>query len=345
MTILAYKRLALELVSQRDAFFEELPEERALGRYLTRARDARINVFAGTLQTKLAWVELFMGFDPAVRVRVLTLYFKKLLGEKNDLRPEFLDPRYISGFEHMIDADGVTRDGQPIIDYDKFLKRQGWIEVPYNNSDIATLCHAGTLTETEKRTLLARLGSIHEVNFDDGRRTLCVMLKAADTAEFLGYADIADVFKTYNAKVREYNASAQPENQMIEVWEGSQLQNGYIADMNLYQQVLLLEAIVARDPRLEDVLGFYNLNASSKVYQKLASESSDNTWWIWTAEQSFNGKNNSSDYPADALLRLKSAEALKGRCFASRGIAYNGWNDGSPGSHNVRGGVAFGTHF
>ncbi len=102
----------------------------------TTARDARINVFSGSLESKLVWVDIFMRLGAPVRERLLTLYFGQLLGEQNDPGPEFLDPRYISGFEHMIDADGVTRDGQPIIDFDRFLERAGWAEVKVKQGNI-----------------------------------------------------------------------------------------------------------------------------------------------------------------------------------------------------------------
>ena len=175
---------------------------------------------------------------------------------------------------------------------------------------------------------LSQIGRVYEVPFSDERKTTAVML-TLEGIRSLGI-DLDAVFKGCGGE-ETFN-------------EATDVKNGVLVNLDLYQQVALLRAILERKPELASVIGLYNLRASRRVYEVLNRENVHNEldiYWIWTGEKWIRGIEEGS-YPKETVVTLRDLESLEGNRFCYRNVNNDYWNDHPPDSHGPTGAVVFG---
>ncbi|MFC1617036.1 hypothetical protein ACFL2K_02335 [Candidatus Margulisiibacteriota bacterium] len=100
---------------------------------------------------------------------------------------------------------------------------------------------------------------------------------------------------------------------------------GLLVNLNLYQQVAILKAIIAKYSYLKGKIGFYNLKGSRKAYEVLheAKLHKEEMWWFWTGEKYIEkSMREESKYPKENLVEPNK---LKGRfCYRDIGNYYWG---------------------
>jgi len=176
---------------------------------------------------------------------------------------------------------------------------------------------------------LSQIGKVYEVPFSDGRSTLSVILTYKGVRS-IGI-DLNTVFKGCGGR-EEFN-------------EKTDVRNGVLVNLDLYQQVALLKAIIEKKPELADVLGLYNLRGSRKVYEVLSRAgvpSQLRIWWMWTGERYIKGQNDEGSYPEEDIVTLPNPSKLKGSRFADRVIGCDYWFGNYPVSHYDDGAVVLG---
>ena len=175
---------------------------------------------------------------------------------------------------------------------------------------------------------LSQIGKVYEVPFSDGRMTLSVILTYKGIRS-LGI-DLNTVFKGCGGK-EVFN-------------EQTDVKNGVLVNLNLYQQVALLKAIIGKKPELAQVLGLYNLRGSRKVYEVLSKAGVPrqlNIWWMWTGER-YIQELQELDYPEERIVTLSSLHALKGNRFVGRFIDIGNWGGTYIVNHYINGAAIFG---
>ncbi len=278
----------------------------------TAARAAKVDVFAGDQAYQIGWRCLLKKLDQADRVRLLTDYIGA--DKLDEYDPSCLSPANVTEFVECIDGD---EDGQPLGWISNFLqKRLNWIPlIPPR------------LQGTELRAVLAQLGEVHEVPLGKNKNSVAVLLKLAEVKEFLNVKDLTEVFACVKGLRQE-----------------SGEKNGFIMDVDLYQQRALLAAIMAKEPRLKDVFGFYNLRGSRKLYEVLSAQGfykRTGIYWVWTGEKHV--PNQAEDaYPQPEILTSDSIGEIRDSHFVVRGVDDEGWGGDHPSFPDVGGGVAFG---
>jgi len=175
---------------------------------------------------------------------------------------------------------------------------------------------------------LSTIGKVYEIPFSDGRSTLSVIL-TYEGIRSLGI-DLNTVFKGCRGK-EVFN-------------EQTDVKNGVLVNLNLYQQVALLKAIIGKKPELAQVLGLYNLRGSRKVYEVLSKAGVPrqlNIWWMWTGER-YIQELQELDYPEERIVTLSSLPALKGNRFVGRFIDIGNWGGTYIVNHYINGAAIFG---
>ena len=122
--------------------------------------------------------------------------------------------------------------------------------------------------------------------------------------------------------------------------EGTDVKRGVLVNLDLYQQVALLRAIIEKKQELRDVLGLYNLRGSgevSKVLRIKGVPSQLGIRWMWTGERYIKGQDSETAYPEEGIVTLSSLPALKWVRFVDRVIVNDYWNDFLPGFHCIDG--------
>ena len=184
----------------------------------------------------------------------------------------------------------------------------------------------------DSRTLqgfLSHIGHVHKVSLTDGRKTLSVIL-TDERIRCLGI-DLNTVFKGCGGK---------------EVFSREKdVKNGVLVNLDLYQQVALLKAIIEKEPELTQVLGLYNLRGSRKVYEALSRAGilgQLGIWWMWTGERYIKGQDDEEAYPREGIIILANMPTLKGSRFADRGLGTGSWDKNFPSIRNKGGATIFG---
>ena len=177
--------------------------------------------------------------------------------------------------------------------------------------------------------ILSQIGRVYEIPFTDGRKTLSVILTYEGVRSLR--IDLNTVFKGCGGK-EVFN-------------EGTDVKNGVLVNLDLYQQVALLKAIIEKKPELAQVLGLYNLRGSIKVYEVLSKAgvpSQLRIWWMWTGERYIEGQNDEGSYPEAGIVTLENLFALKGYRFVYSYINNVYWNHNLPDYLSVIGAAVFG---
>jgi hypothetical protein len=177
--------------------------------------------------------------------------------------------------------------------------------------------------------ILSQIGRVYEVPFSDGRSTFGVIL-TYEGVRSIGI-DLNTLFKCCGGR-EEFN-------------EKTDVRNGVLVNLDLYQQVALLKAIIEIKQELADVLGLYNLRGSRKVYEALSRAGilgQLGIWWMWTGERYIVGQNSEWAYPEEEIVTLLSLSALISNRFGIRGLIIEGWYQGYPNLHNFNGAAVFG---
>ena len=278
----------------------------------TAARTAKADVFAGGQAYQIRWRCLLKKLDQADRVRLLTDYIGA--DKLNEYDPSCLSPANVTEFVECIGGD---EDGQPLGWISNFLqKRLQWTPLTLPR-----------LQGMELRALLAQLGEVHNVPLGKNKNSVAVLLKLAEVKTFLGVENLVEVFARVEGLRQE-----------------SGEKNGFIMDVDLYQQRALLAAIVAREPCLKDVFGFYNLRGSRKLYEVLSAQGfykRTGIYWVWTGEKHVPDQAEDA-YPQPGILTLDSIGEIRESLFVYRDVGGDYWFGVRPTDRHDRGGVAFG---
>ncbi len=180
------------------------------------------------------------------------------------------------------------------------------------------------------RGILEQLGEVYDVPLGANKNSVAVMLKLDNVKKFLGVADLKRVFVVAGVR-QEYQVN----------------QAGFIVDVDLHQQKVLLEAIVNVGAIHElplHSLGFYNLRGSRKLYEVLSAQGfygRTNIWWIWTGEKHVPDRAEDA-YPEPEILTSDSIGEIRDGHFVFRNVDHDFWYDFRPTIHYAVGGVVFG---
>ncbi len=295
---------------------------RRLETLFTVARTAKVDVFAGGQAYQIRWRFLLKKLDQADRVRLLTDYIGA--DKLDEYDPSCLSPANVTEFVECIDGD---EDGQPLGWISNFLqKRLQW-----------TPLTPPRLQGAELRAVLSQLGEVHEVPLGKNKNSVAVLLKLAEVKKFLGVEDLAEVFAGVEGLRQE-----------------SGEKNGFIADVDLYQQRVLLAAIVNVGAIHElplHSLGFYNLRGSRKLYEVLSAQGfyeRTGIYWVWTGEKyeasygNSNTKAAEDQYLEPGIVTLENIVKIRGSRFVFRFVGNDYWGVNVPANHDENGGVVVG---
>ncbi len=276
------------------------------------ARTAKVDVFAGDETYHKRWRSLLKGLEREDRERLLTNYIGA--DKLDEYDPSCLSPANVTEFVECEDGD---KDGQPLGWISNFLqKRLNWAPLT-----------PPRLQGAELRAVLAQLGEVHEVPLGKNKNSVAVLLNLAKVKTFLGVENLAEVF----ARVEGLR-------------QKSREKNGFIVDVDLYQQRALLAAIVAKEPRLKDVFGFYNLQGSRKLYEVLSAQGfcgRTGIYWVWTGEKHVPDQAEDA-YPEPEILTLDSIGEIRDGHFVCRCVDSGRWNGSRPADRVDGGGVVLG---
>lgn len=168
---------------------------------------------------------------------------------------------------------------------------------------------------------LSKLGAVYEVKIGN-KKYDAVMLKVSSLKEW--GIDLETVFKDcpYN---KEYST-----------------RDGFIVDVDLYQQAALLKALNKKNPKLK--IGMFNHLAAEDVYKALNKANVHNKsdiWWFWTGEK-FPGNWNEKSFAKPGLVFANNLEDIEGSRFVVRRIDYGYADTYDPVLHYLNGAVVFG---
>jgi hypothetical protein len=118
--------------------------------------------------------------------------------------------------------------------------------------------------------------------------------------------------------------------------------NGFIIDIDLYQQAALLKAINKKNPKLK--IGMFNHRAAGDVYKVLYNAGVHNKSdirWFWTGEK-FPGNWDEKSFAEPGLVFEDKLNGIADIRFVYRNIDFGRAGYDDPVVHNLNGAVVFG---
>ena len=173
--------------------------------------------------------------------------------------------------------------------------------------------------------LLGTLGTIYNVDQHTGDKTVAVVLKH-EKVKALGI-DFNEVFKDCGSPNTDWN-----ENKYDKEINPNGIVNkeGYIVNLDLFQQVALLKALMEKKPELKkvkDLLGFHSypgaLSVNASLYDDFPFDELPR-YTMWGVTKFIPGKYWVAQYPIDPIVSLETLGSLEGNKFFQVKIC-DGW--------------------
>ena len=177
---------------------------------------------------------------------------------------------------------------------------------------------------------MERIGDSYDVELANGVQTKCSVLTYDKVKKF--GIDLDKVFIGCGGKEKFDPAT--------------DIKNGFLVNLDLYQQAALLKAIVQKCPKeIQGEIGLYNLRASRDVYEILDEKGlvAKDIYWFWTGEQ-YKPDQAESKYSAPGLVTADklSKEDIKSGRFCYRNVNNDHWFDNDPVNYGNNGAVVLG---
>jgi ankyrin repeat protein len=173
--------------------------------------------------------------------------------------------------------------------------RAGFAAARQNNQEqiINLLIETGVLPAD---IILSILGKMYAVPFSSGQHTLASLVSVNGLKRVLGVDDtgLKEIFAT-NSDEQEWKVRKE---------------SGSIVGLTEMQLLIILKALVKRQPEIADQIGLYNLRGSKRLYDVYGGNSESRKTgveWIWTGEKLVVGQHE-KHYPDEGLVTARELQ-------------------------------------
>lgn len=164
-----------------------------------------------------------------------------------------------------------------------------------------------SLPPVEPRKVLEQIGDTYDAQFENGTKTSFAVVTAQGLESLLGREELLRVINA--SKTGSSNTNKTYDDYSDSNKTGI-VKNGYIVNIDLYQQVAIL-GVIEKKAGLYNRIGFYNLNGSMCVHQTDAAKlwKAKQISWFWTGEI-FNESFNRRDYKKEGIIYINDNDLL-----------------------------------